>query len=214
MQQAFLGRSLAKGEDIHPEVTGGHRGNQTEDGDHGQSDNGIRLASLRIAVEIVAHLPNFVAYFFVQLVIMQVIRTQAENCLNMRALGQLVKPVTVGKAQEGLEVGTNPSLEAAYRYLVADVEIIDGVNEQVGKNQQRSSMQMRNQKDQEILVSELRQYARLLVNEKRLGGVSDKGKGVAGADEARVGAGLGIVPEAILTITLFEIGYSGFIYRK
>ena len=46
MQQAFLGWSLTKGEDIHPEIAGGHRGNQTEDRYHGQADYRIRLTTL------------------------------------------------------------------------------------------------------------------------------------------------------------------------
>ena len=45
------------------------------------------------------------------------------------------------------------------------------------KDQQRSPMQMGDQEDQEILVTELRQHAALVIREERNGGVADHGEG-------------------------------------
>ena len=55
--QACGDGSLGLGKEIHTEQAGGHRADHAERGDHGKTDDGGGLLALRIAVEILAHVP-------------------------------------------------------------------------------------------------------------------------------------------------------------
>jgi hypothetical protein len=59
------GGFLGEGNDVHAEITGGHRGDQPQDGDDGEADDGVGLAALGIAVEIGRHFADFVPHLVV-----------------------------------------------------------------------------------------------------------------------------------------------------
>jgi hypothetical protein len=95
------------------------------------------------------------------------IGAQAKDGLHVGPLGNLVEPVAVGEAQEGFEIGPDAALEPADRMVVADVEVIHRIDQQVGEDEQCSPVQVGDEEDKEVLVAELGQHAPLPVDEKR-----------------------------------------------
>ena len=110
------------------------------------------------------------------------------------------------KAQESLEIGANPAFEAAHRNIVANIEIIDRIDQHFRKNQQRSAMQMSDQENEKILVAELRQHAAFAVQKETVIGITDHGQRIAGTDKPGIRPTRGIRPVTVLTIALLEFG--------
>lgn len=74
-----------------------HRADHAERGYHGKTDDGGGLLALRIAVEILAHVPQFFFYFLIQSIIAQMFAAHAIKRLHVGSLGQLMEPVAVGE---------------------------------------------------------------------------------------------------------------------
>jgi 3'-phosphoadenosine 5'-phosphosulfate (PAPS) 3'-phosphatase len=129
----------------------------------------------------------------------------AEHRLHMRPLGKFVEPVAVREAQEGLEIGPDAALETAHRHIVADIEVVDRIDQHLGKDQQRRPVQVGDQEDQEILVAELGQHAAVTVGEERENfGVADHRKCIAGAHEAGIRPVARVGPETVVAEIRFS----------
>ena len=169
MQQGFFGI----GKDIHAEETGGHGANQAQGGDHRQAHHRGRLAALGVAVEVVDHLADLALDLGIQGVVAQARGAQPIHRLQVRNLRQLVEPVTVGEAQEGLETRTDAALEAADRVWRAHIQALDRIGQQLRIEQQGGAVEVVDQKQQTVLMAKLGEDAALGIQEKLGVGVAD-----------------------------------------
>ena len=115
-----------------------------------------------------------------------------------------MEPVAVGKAQERLEVVADALAKAQLGAAVADVQVVDRIDELVLEDQQRRPVEMGDQEEQQKLVSELGEDAADLVAE--VGGVrlAHRHQGTARADQPGIGSGVGIRPVAIVAVARLE----------
>jgi hypothetical protein len=88
---------------IHAEKAGGDRRDQAGGGHHGQPDDRVGLPAQAVAVEVLAHVLDFLAQFGIQILGAQVLAGHAEQGARLRLVGDLVEPVAMGEAQEDLE---------------------------------------------------------------------------------------------------------------
>ena len=111
----------------------------------------------------------------------------------------------MGEAQEALEAGADPALEAAHARRVGDVQALERFDQALGEHQQRCLLEVRDQEQQEVLVAELRQHAALAVGEVGRARVADHHQRVAAAQVAGPGRRATGGPEAVVAVTALEV---------
>ena len=80
------------------------------------------------------------------------------------------------EAQEGLEVGADPSLEAAHRFVVADVEIVDRIGQHSEKTSSAARCRWAIRKTRKYWWRNCAEHAALGIGERGQGGIADDGQ--------------------------------------
>ncbi len=158
-QQFRMQRRIGGGDQVHAEKAGRDGADQTEDRDHRQPHDGVRLPAQAVAVEVFVHVVDALFHFGVQRIESEMIGAHLEQCLRGGLFGDVVEPVAVREAQENLEPLADRTFETLDRIGIADFQAFERVHELVGYHQQRGFLEVRDQKQQEMLVPELRQHA-------------------------------------------------------
>ena len=205
------------GEQVHAEPASHDIEYQSQHGDDRQAHHRFGLSSDLVAVEVLGHVQDLVAYLVVQHVGSEVTRPQPVQIACQCLVGNLVEPIAVREAQEDFLDVADAALERPYRFDVADVHLRHRDHESIAQHQQRRLLKMRNQAEQEVLVPELAQHPTLLIDAELVVGVDDHRERVAAAHEARIRPVVGaarLLPVPVVAVAGLEIAQEAFRVRQ
>ena len=135
---------------------------------------------------------------------------QAKQRAHLALFGNVMEPVAVREAQKAGKAGAYRALEFAHAGRVGNVQIFQRLGEPVRIHQQRRFLKMRNQKQQKMLVPELRQHTAFGVDKKCAVCIAQHQQVVAAAQIARVRRSAAFTPEAVVAKALFKVAWLRF----
>src|SRR6516162_6393689 len=122
-------------------------------------------------------------------------------------VGNFVEPVAVFEAQKILQRMADVAAKYAVGLGVGDVKLADRCHEPIGEHVQRGSLEMGNEKEQEMLMTKTAKETAIRVHKKVILGLSDDDEGMSGAHEtracelfAKTGIAIAVVAEALLEL--------------
>ena len=84
--------------------------------------------------------------------------------------------------------------------------MIERIHHAIGEHQQRRLVDVRNQEQQEILMTELAEQSRLAIGEERVAGIAHHHEGVTARHEPRTRASFALlVPELVVAVAVLEV---------
>src|SRR5262245_36518734 len=189
---------------VHAEETRADGTDEPDDRHHREADDHVGLAAQRVAVQVLAHVLDLLPHLGEETIGVQRIVSHAVERLRVWLAGDFVEPVAVREAQEGLLQLPDRALESLDRLGVLDVQLVERVDQPVRQHDERRPVEVSDQEQQEVLVTEVSQQSRLAVDEVAVSGAADRHERLAGAQVPGAGA---VVPEAVVTASGLEVDH-------
>ena len=134
-------RQTGEVEQVHPENARRHGADQPEERDHGEADDHARLPAKAVAVEIGDHVEHLFPHLAEQIVGAELRDPEREQVARSGLVGHLLKPVTVGEAQEILVGVADLALEALHGVDRIIAQAADRGDQPVAKDEQGGAVE-------------------------------------------------------------------------